>query len=206
MLYKVNVAIQQKFHCKGFWNESISNYKLENAEKSNSKRLYTDNEIKLILLAESKYRNELKFMSIVGVRVHELCNIKVKDFSLKNMTVYIEGKGGRPSHRPILPSEISFVKELIKNKGKEERVFNVPLNEQKTRQQIGGEIRRITKELELPVSSKCHEFRKYAAQNYFKYLVNECSYSVKDAEEIVVSKLLSHGSDREDLKKIYLRS
>ena len=62
------------------------------------------------------------------------------------------------------------------------------------------------KELELPVSSKCHEFRKYAAQNYFKYLVNECFYSVKDAEEITVSKLLSHGSDREDLKKIYLRS
>ena len=55
MLYKVNVAIQQKFHCKGFWNESISNYKLENAEKSNSKRLYTDNQIKSILSTESKY-------------------------------------------------------------------------------------------------------------------------------------------------------
>ena len=145
-------------------------------------------------------------MSIVGVRVHELCNIRVKDFDIKNMTVYIEGKGGRPSYRPILPSEISFIKELIKNKGKEERVFNVPINEQKTRQQIGLEIRRITKELELPVSSKCHELRKYASQNYFKYLVNECFYSVKDAEEITVSKLLSHGSDREDLKKIYLRS
>ena len=41
---------------------------------------------------------------------------------------------------------------------------------------------------------------------YYKYLVNSCGYSVKDAEEIVVSKFLSHGSNREDLKKIYLRS
>ena len=35
---------------------------------------------------------------------------------------------------------------------------------------------------------------------------NYCFYPVKDAEEIVVSKFLSHGSNREDLKKIYLRS
>ena len=74
---------------------------------------------------------------------------------------------------------------------------DVLLNE-KTRQPIGGEIRRITGKLELPVSSKCYEFGKYDAQTYYKYLVNSCGYSVKDAEEITVSKLLSHGSDRDD--------
>lgn len=208
MLYKVNTAIQLKFGCKGFYNETISNYKLdkENTVKTNSKRLYSDTEIKQILNVDSKYSNELKFMSVVGCRVHELCSVKVKNFDLKNMTVYIEGKGGRPSNRPILPTEINFIKELIKGKGQDEKVFNVPLNEQKTRSIIGSEIRRITKSLDLPVSSKCHEFRKYAAQNYFKYLVNNCGYSVKDAEEITVSKLLSHGENREDLKKIYLRS
>ncbi|MBP3606884.1 MAG: site-specific integrase, partial [Treponema sp.] len=208
MLYKINTAIQLKFGCKGFYNETISNYKLdkENTVKTNSKRLYSDIEIKQILNVDSKYSNELKFMSVVGCRVHELCNIRVKDFDLKNLTVYIEGKGGRPSNRPILPTEINFIKELIKGKGQDERVFNVPLNEQKTRSIIGNEIRRITKFLDLPVSSKCHEFRKYAAQNYYKYLINSCGYSVKDSEEITVSKLLSHGENREDLKKIYLRS
>lgn len=208
MLYKVNTAIQLKFGCKGFYNETISNYKLdkENTVKTNSKRLYSDTEIKQILNVDSKYSNELKFMSVLGCRVHELCNIKVKDFDLKNLTVYIEGKGGRPSNRPILPCEINFIKELIKDKGQEERVFNVPLNEKKTRSLIGSEIRRITKSLDLPVSSKCHEFRKYAAQTYYKYLIDSCGYSVKDSEEITVSKLLSHGENREDLKKIYLRS
>lgn len=208
MLYKVDVSIRLKFGCKGFYNETISNYKLdkENTVKTNSKRLYSDTEIKQILSVDSKYSNELKFMSVVGCRVHELCSVKVKNFDLNNLTVYIEGKGGRPSYRPILPTEINFIKELIKDKGQDERVFKVPLNEQKTRSLIGSEIRRITKSLDLPISSKCHEFRKYAAQNYFKYLVNNCGYSVKDAEEITVSKLLSHGENREDLKKIYLRS
>ena len=208
MLYKVDVAIKLKFGCKGFYNETISNYKLDkkNTVKTNSKRLYSDTEIKQILSVDSKYSNELKFMSVLGCRVHELCLIKVKNFDLKNMTVYIEGKGGRPSNRPILPSEIGFIKELIKGKGQDERVFKVPLNENKTRSLIGSEIRRITKKLDLPISSKCHEFRKYAAQNYFKYLVNSCGYSVKAAEEITVSKLLSHGENREDLKNIYLRS
>lgn len=208
MLYKVDVAIRLKFGCKGFYNETISNYKLdkENTVKTNSKRLYSDTEIKQILSVDSKYSDELKFMSVVGCRCHELCLVKVKNFDLKNMTVYIEGKGGRPSNRPILPTEVNFIKELIKDKGQDERVFKVPLNEQKTRSIIGSEIRRITKNLDLPISSKCHEFRKYAAQNYFKYLVNSCGYSVKAAEEITVSKLLSHGENREDLKKIYLRS
>ena len=206
MLYKVSVAIQRKFGCQGFYNKEIENYKIDNSEKSNSKRLYSNQDIQKILSVDSKYINELKFMSIVGVRVHELCNIKVKDFDLKNLTVYVEGKGGRPSNRPILPIEINFIKSLIKYKGKDERVFKVPINENKTRQIIGSEIRRITKELGLPVSSRCHEFRKYAAQNYFKYLVNSCGYSVRDAEEITVSRLLSHGANREDLKNIYLRS
>lgn len=206
MLYKVNIAIQLKFKCEGFYNDTVSNYKLVNSEKSNSKRLYTDSQIKLILSQESKYTNELKFMSILGCRVHELCNIRVRDFSLNKMTVHIIGKGGRVSYRPILPTEIKFIKELIKDKGQDEKVFNVPLNEQKTRYLIGSEIRRITKDLNLPISSKCHEFRKYAAQNYYRYLIDKCNYSKKDAEEITVSKLLSHGENREDLKKIYLRS
>lgn len=206
MLYKVNVAIQNKFHCQGFYDDSISKYKLENSKETNYKRLYTDSQINSILLQDSKFSNELKFLSIVGCRVHELCNIRVESFDLKNLTVYIEGKGGRPSNRPILPCEINFIKSLIKDKEPNERVFNVPLNERETRFLIGSEIRRITKELNFPISSKCHEFRKYAAQRYFNYLVNYCFYPVKDAEEIVVSKFLSHGSNREDLKKIYLRS
>ena len=206
MLYKVNVGIQLKFNCLGFYNKEIDNYKLKESEKTNSKRLYTDSQIRQILIVDSKFKNEIKFMSVLGCRVHELCNIRVKDVNLKDLTVHIVGKGGRVSDRPILPTEISFMKSLINGKDSYSKVFNVPENEKKTRQQIGSEIRRITKELNLPISSKCHELRKFAAQNYFKYLVNNCGYSVKDAEEKTISKLLSHGANREDLKKIYLRS
>lgn len=206
MLYKIDVAIRLKFGCEGFYNKEIENYKIENSEKSNSKRLYSNSDIQKILSVKSKYSNELKFMSILGCRVHELCNVKVKDINLKNMTVFIKGKGGRPSYRPIIPTQIKFIKDLIKGKNQDEKVFNVPVDEKKTRQIIGFEIRKITKDLGLPVSSKCHEFRKYASQNYFHYLVDFCGYSVKDAEEITVSKLLSHGKNREDLKNIYLRS
>lgn len=205
MLYKVNIAIQVKFNCQGFYDDTIKNYKLVEPQKTDSKRLYTDSQIKEILSVDSEYINELKFMSVVGCRVHELCNVRVKDFSLKNLTVFIVGKGGRPSYRPILPSEVGFIKSLIKDKEPDEKVFKVSNNEKIARQQIGTEIRRITTKLNIPISSKCHEFRKYAAQQYYNYLLN-IGYSKKDAEEITVSKLLSHGADREDLKKIYLRS
>ena len=200
------MRFKKKFGCSGFYDSNVENYKVQNPEKSNSKRLYSNQDIQKILSVESKYSNELKFMSVLGCRVHELCNIKVKDIDLKNMIVFIKGKGGRPSFRPILPTEINFIKSLVKDKNDNEKVFNVPNDEKKTRQVIGSEIRKITKELGLPISSKCHEFRKYASQIYFNYLVNFCGYSVKDAEEITISKLLSHGENREDLKKIYLRS
>ena len=205
MLYKVNIAIQVKFNCQGFYDDTIKNYKLVEPQKTDSKRLYTDSQIKEILSVDSKYINELKFLSIVGCRVHELCNVRVKDFCLNKMTVYIKGKGGRPSYRPILPSEVGFIKSLIKDKEPDEKVFKVSDNEKMARQQIGTEIRKITTNLNIPISSKCHEFRIYAAQQYYSYLLN-IGYSKKDAEEITVSKLLSHGADREDLKKIYLRS
>lgn len=78
-------------------------------------------------------------------------------------------------------------------------IFTVIL--QKTRYLIGSEIRRITKDLNLPISSKCHEFRKYTAQNYYRYLIEKCNYSEKDAEEIIMSKLSSHGENKEDLKR-----
>ena len=47
-------------------------------------------------------------------------NSLVRDFSLNKMTVHIIGKGGRVSDRPILPTEIKFIKELIKDKGQNE--------------------------------------------------------------------------------------
>ena len=205
MLYKVNIAIQSKFNCQGFYNDSIDKYKLENVEKSDNKRLYTDSQIRQILDSDSKYKEELKFMSVMGVRVHELCNIRVKDIDLIHKTIHIIGKGGRPSDRPILPSEMPFMKSLINGKDSYDRVFKVSENEKQARSEIGSEIRRITKMLNIPISSKCHEFRKYAAQQYFNYLVS-IGYSIKKSEEITVSKFLSHGANREDLKKIYLRS
>ena len=104
-----------------------------------------------------------------------------------------------------MPSEVGFIKSLIKDKEPDEKVFKVSDNEKMARQQKGTEIRKITTNLNIPISSKCHEFRKYAAQQYYSYLLN-IGYSKKDAEEITVSNLLSHGADREDLKKIYLRS
>ena len=74
---------------------------------------------------------------------------------------------------------------------------------------IAAEIQKIANEggsLRSDYVQKNNTKLHSAAQRYFNYLVNYCFYPVKDAEEIVVSKFLSHGSNREDLKKIYLRS
>ena len=206
MLYKVNVAIQLKFNALGFYNKSVEQFKPENTYKSNSTRLYTDNQIQQILSAPSELANQLKIMSLVGCRVHELINLKKSDICFHKHTIHIVGKGGKESFRPLTPQAETFLKDLTKNMNSSDKLFILPTNEKATRQIMSNEIRRITKSLGLPVSGKNHEFRKYAAQQLCNYLIQEKGWEREKAREYVSSKFLAHGAGREDIKKIYLDS
>ncbi len=70
---------------------------------------------------------------------------------------------------------------------------------------MSNELRKITKELGVPVSGKNHQFRKYHCQLALQYYINK-GWDREKAEHYVIQRHLSHGPERADLKKIYLYS
>ena len=144
----------------------------------------------------SAYKNTIEKIAIACS-----CKFIIDTFN----TVKIIGKGGKVSYRPILPQYRSFFRELIKDKQPTERIFDLPKNEKMARLTMSNEIRRITKALDLPQSGKNHEFRKYHCQLAVEHYVSK-GWSREKAERFVIQRHLSHSSERQDLKKIYLYS
>ena len=94
---------------------------------------------------------------------------------------------------------------INKRKQPTEKVFDLPKNEKMARLTMSNEIRRITKALELPQTGKNHEFRKYHCQLAVEHYVSK-GWEREKAERFVIQRHLSHSSERQDLKKIYLYS
>ena len=219
-LEKISLACSQKFHIQGFYTEDVRTHKVVDTYKTNSSRLYTNEQIEKIYNFESKRQAEIKCMCFLGCRVFEMIGIKAEDINLTKHiyttttkdgkidtynTVKIIGKGGKLSYRPILPQYRSFFQELIKGKQSTEKVFDLPKNEKMARLTMSNEIRRITKELGIAESGKNHEFRKYHCQLAVEYYVSN-GWSREKAETFVIQRHLSHSGERQDLKKIYLYS
>ena len=159
-------------------------------------------------------------MCFLGCRVFELIGIKAENVNLSKHTfettpkdgkidtfntVKIIGKGGKVSFRPILPQYRQFFQELIKDKQPQEKLFDLPKNTKQTRLIMSNELRRITKELGIAESGKNHEFRKYHCQLAVEHYVSK-GWDREKAEKYVIQRHLSHSSERQDLKKIYLYS
>ena len=109
------------------------------------------------------------------------------------------------SFRPILPQYRQFFQELIKDKQPQEKLFDLPKNTKQTRLIMSNELRRITKELGIAESGNNHEFRKYHCQLAVEHYVSK-GWDREKAEKYVIQRHLSHSSERQDLKKIYLYS
>ena len=220
MLEKISLACSKKFHCDNFYTEDVKNYKVPDTYKSNSQRVYTNNQIEQIYKYEGERQNEIKCMAFLGCRVFELINIKAEDINLTKhiftttpkdgridtfSTVRIVGKGGKISYRPILPQYRGFFAELKQGREPTEKVFDLPKNEKIARLVMSNEIRRITKSLDLPQTGKNHEFRKYHCQLAVEHYVSK-GWDRQKAEKYVIQRHLSHSAERTDLKKIYLYS
>lgn len=220
MLEKISLACCQKFKMESFYTDEVRKHKVADTHKSNSKRIYTNEQIEMIYNYKSDRQSEIKCMCFLGCRVFELIGIKMENVNLSKHifettpkdgkidtfnTVKIIGKGGKVSYRPILPQYRRFFQELIKDKQPTEKLFDLPKNEKMARLTISNEIRRITKALELPQSGKNHEFRKYHCQLAVEHYVSK-GWSIEQAEKYVIQRHLSHSAERQDLKKIYLYS
>ena len=219
-LEKISLACEKKFHIQGFYTEDVRTHKVADTYKTNSSRLYTNEQIEKICNFPSSRQAEIRTLIYSGIRVFELIGIQAKDVNLDKhifettikdnkidtySTIKIIGKGGKVSYRPILPQYRAFFRELIKDKQPQEKLFNLPKNTKQTRLIMSNELRSITKELGLAESGKNHEFRKYHSQIAVEYYVSN-GWSRKDAETFVIQRHLSHSGERQDLKKIYLYS
>ncbi len=221
MLEKISLACSQKFNINGFYTDTVRQHKVQDTYKTNSARVYTNEQIEKIYSFESNRQAEIKTMSFIGCRIAELINIKAEDINLTKhnfittakdgkidtyLTVHIKGKGGKDSYRPILPQYIDFFAELIKDKQPQEKLFNLPTDTKQARQIMSNELRRITKILGFEQTGKNHQFRKYHSQIALNYYINVRGWSREKSETFVIQRHLSHGQERQDLKKIYLYS
>ena len=220
MLEKVAFACSQKFKCDNFYSNEVRHYKVSDTYKTDSKRIYTNEQIEKIYNYKGSRQAEIKTMAFLGCRVSELINIKVSDINLSKHTfattvkdgridtfssVHIKGKGGKDSYRVILPQYREFFKDLISGKGENERLFDLPTDTKKARLEMSNEIRRITKSLDIPQSGKNHEFRKYHCQLALNHYISK-GWDREKAEKFVIQRHLSHSGERQDLKRIYLYS
>lgn len=220
MINKISIACANKFHCKEFYTEEVKNHKVEGTYTTDSKRVYTNEQIEQICNFKSDRQNEIKTLTYLGCRVFELMNIKSEDINLTEHiyattpkdgkidtfnTIKIIGKGGKVSYRPILPQYKMFFEELKQGKEPAERIFAFPNNPKQVRQIMSNEIRKITKKLGIPQTGKNHEFRKYHCQLAVEYYVSQ-GWSREKSESYVIQRHLSHSGERKDLKKIYLYS
>lgn len=220
MLEKLSYACSQRFKTEIFYTDEVRFYNVADTYKTNSSRVYSDKQIEQICNYNGCRQKEIQTMSFLGLRVSELISLKVGDINLTShsfattvkdgridtfSTAYIKGKGGKESYRVILPQYRDFFAELIKDKQPSERLFDLPQNTKQTRQIMSNEIRKITKELNLPQTGKNHEFRKYHCQIALKYYLDK-GWSREKAEGYVIQRHLSHAAERGDLKKIYLYS
>lgn len=220
MLEKISYACVCKFGCNHFYTEEVRTHKVENTYKTNSSRIYTNKEIEQIYNFKSDRQKEIQTMAFLGLRVSELINLKAGDFNLTTHTyttttkdgrldtfssVYVKGKGGKESYRVILPQYRDFFAELIKGKGAEEKIFNLPTDTKLARLVMSNEIRKITKELGIAQSGKNHQFRKYHCQISLQHYIDK-GWSREKSERFVIQRHLSHSGERQDLKKIYLYS
>ncbi|UTI42853.1 hypothetical protein [Niallia sp. RD1] len=228
-LMKLSHSANVKFGNNAFYTERVRNFNIKQEGERNgdtknarqvTKRFYTDEQIERILAnVKGIYKNPILTMAYLGARVHELSYIRKEHITLessdlvytekdgfvnKQNTVYIKGKNGKESYRIILPQYIDFFRSLKENTADGQRVFpQVPKDPKKVRTYIGKAIARSAKNSGVDVCYKNHELRKYHSSVAYHYYLSE-GWNKNDAAEYVVQRHLSHGSGREDLKKVYL--
>ena len=79
---KIVIACSCKFHIDNFYTDAVRKHKVADTHKSNSKRVYTNEQIEMIYNYKSDRQAEIKTMSFLGCRVFELINIRVEDINL----------------------------------------------------------------------------------------------------------------------------
>jgi integrase/recombinase XerD len=137
--------------------------------------VYSDKEVERILFYiqnEDKVskRNKVVVMLLLytGVRVSELCSIKIKDIDFLNYSIKIYGKGGKFREVPMKFDLADVIKEYIKDRDSSLRDSEYLVIGQRgalRRDAINTMLERLTNEIGMVNKLKPHTFRHTSVQD-----------------------------------------
>lgn len=104
--------------------EALDPIKIKDVDRKKRETLTVDEAYKLIekitknSIPSLKLRNKLILLTFVlcGLRVSELCDLKVESVNIKEKTIYVKGKGGKIREVPLFDEMISDLKEFLKTR------------------------------------------------------------------------------------------
>ena len=156
--------------------------------------VYSDKEVERILFYiqnEEKVskRNKVVVMLLLytGVRVSELCSIKIKDIDFLNYSIKIYGKGGKFREVPMKFDLADVIKEYIKDRDytvKDSEYLVIGQRGALKRDAINTMLERLTKDIGMVNKLKPHTFR----HTFCTRLIN------RGVPISTVSKLAGHSS------------
>ena len=151
----------------------IKRVKVKDSDKKKKESLTVDEALRMIKRIEEvsspslKNRNKVIVLSFLffGLRVSELCNLKVEDIAIKEETLYIRGgKGGKNREIPLFDELIPELKMHMKTKKNDGYLFtrngsDKPL----TQRAVRNVVYLARKKARIKKNIACHSLRVTAA-------------------------------------------
>lgn len=160
-------------------------YRFEKNSYSLLPRYFNHDQLKTIFSKARKRTHGYLWSSIfitllgTGLRVHELVNLRVKDFNLQTQLIHTTGKGQKERYVPIYPEIARVVLNYLKTTGMEEWDVNnegylfsreLGINRKKpiSIRSIQYNMQQITNQMQLESHFSVHSFRHTFAVNALK--------------------------------------
>ncbi|KAB2335112.1 tyrosine-type recombinase/integrase [Bacillus mesophilum] len=160
-------------------------YRFEKTSYSLLPRYFSPKQLRTILTKAKKRTHGYLWSAIfitllgTGLRVHELVNLRIKDFNLQTQLIYTKGKGQKERYVPIYPEIASVVLKYLKTTGMKtwdinnegylfSRDFGVNRNKAISIRSIQYNMKQIINEMQLENHFSVHSFRHTFAVNALK--------------------------------------
>ena len=201
-LLKISKCANKAFNIRTDYSVSVDESKIEKTETI-KQYSFTREEMEKILAAPRSCDSltALKFAYQTGVRVNTLERLEVRHIDFKNgeITIY-KDKGNRTRVLPMSEETAKLLREQIKGKNPQDRVFAVKKGS------VNRYLRRRCEKLNIrtpngETKSGVHSIRKLWAEE----TAERYGKDGKDGTKMVMSEL-GHSEDRKDLEDTYLHS
>ena len=155
---------------------AIDNIKIKDVDKKEKFVLTRKESEKLIRTVSKHARNKEKSRSLVfimlkcGLRVNEVCELKVKDLNIKQKTIRVDGKGGKTRYVPLFDEMIMDLKNYLKSRitNSEFLFTSKDSNNPLTPRAIHDFVKTYVQKAKIDKVIGCHALRRTAATQLLK--------------------------------------